>query len=225
METLSARLCRCQLLCRLPPEVVAREILPHGHCQEYQKGQFLITQQQRVDRLGLILSGRVHIVHLFADGSDSLMTVLTPGDFAGVDLVCTRTQLSPYFAMAASTVQVFYLPFSCLLALADPQCRLELQRQLLQLISNENMKKEYRIAILSQRGLRDRILAYLTMQASRLRRQTFAIAFSRDEMASYLCVNRSALSHELSRMEQEGLIRFHKNIFTLTAPALTEFQP
>lgn len=34
-------------------------------------------------------------------------------------------------------------------------------------------------------------------------------------MADFLCVNRSALSHELSRMEREGLIRFHKNQFTL----------
>ena len=225
MEWLAERIRRSELLNCLSLEAVERYILPQGHLQEYQKGQFLIAQQQKVNRLGLILSGRVHIVHLFADGSDSLMTVLTPGDFAGVDLVCTRTQLSPYFAMAASPVQVFYLPLSCLDILPDMQARLALQRQLLTLISNENMKKEYRIAILSQRGLRDRILAYLTMQATRLRRTTFAISFSREEMASYLRVNRSALSHELSRMEQEGLIRFRKNVFTLTAPELTEFLP
>ncbi len=83
------------------------------------------------------------------------------------------------------------------------------------LIANENIKKEYRLAILSQNGLRERITAYLSMQARRRGETSFSIPFSRDEMASFLCVNRSALSHELSLMQQEGLITFRKNTFTL----------
>ncbi len=59
------------------------------------------------------------------------------------------------------------------------------------------------------------MLVYLTMQAERRGTSTFRIPFSREELAAFLCVNRSALSHELSRMEAEGLIRFRKNEFTL----------
>ena len=88
--------------------------------------------------------------------------------------------------------------------------------RLLTWVSNENMKKEYRLAILSQKGLRERIWTYLTMQSLRLQRNAFAIPFTREEMAAFLCVNRSALSHELSRMQQEGLLTFHKNFFSLT---------
>ena len=91
--------------------------------------------------------------------------------------------------------------------------------RLLTLISHENMKKEYRLAILSQKGLRERIMTYLTMQAARRQTNTFSIPFSREELASFLCVNRSALSHELSRMEQEGLITFRKNVFSLLQSA------
>ena len=85
----------------------------------------------------------------------------------------------------------------------------------LTLISQENMKKEYRFAILSRKGLRERILTYLSMQSSKRHTNTVVIPFSREEMASYLCVNRSALSHELSQMQQEELIQFRKNTFTL----------
>jgi CRP-like cAMP-binding protein len=92
---------------------------------------------------------------------------------------------------------------------------MEIWRRLLTIISNENIRKHYRLAILSTRGLRDRILIYLSMQAGRAGNSTFSIPFSRDELASFLCVNRSALSHELSLMEQDGLIRFHKNEFSL----------
>jgi len=73
----------------------------------------------------------------------------------------------------------------------------------------------YRFAILSRKGLRERIETYLTMQASRRQTQTFTIPFSREELAAFLCVNRSTLSHELSKMQQEGLISFRKNEFTL----------
>ena len=88
-------------------------------------------------------------------------------------------------------------------------------RQLAVWISNGNIKKEYRLAILSQKGLRERILTYLTMQASRRQTTAFAIPFSREELAAYLCVNRSALSRELSLMQEEGLITFQKNHFRL----------
>ena len=90
-----------------------------------------------------------------------------------------------------------------------------LQRNLLTILSDSNLRKHYRLAILAQRGLRDRVLVYLTMQSERRGTHTFRIPFSREELAAFLCVNRSALSHELSRMEAEGLIRFRKNEFTL----------
>lgn len=76
-------------------------------------------------------------------------------------------------------------------------------------------EKEYRLAILSQKGLRERILTYLRMQAAKRGVDTFAIPFSREELADFLCVNRSALSHELSLLQQEGVIRFRKNEFTV----------
>ena len=34
-------------------------------------------------------------------------------------------------------------------------------------------------------------------------------------MADFLCVNRSALSHELSLMQKDGLIHYHRTEFTL----------
>lgn len=83
------------------------------------------------------------------------------------------------------------------------------------LISDENMRKEYRLAILFQKGIRDRIMTFLTMQANKRHTNTFSVPFSREEMASYLCVNRTCLSHELSLLEREGIIKFHRNVFTL----------
>ena len=201
----------------LPEESVLQEILPHGQLRKYQKEQSLIVPQEQVDHFGLILKGRVHILHLFSSGSSSLMNVVLPGSFVGLDLVATKRRSSPYYAIAASLTQVFYLPGDLITrpGILQEPLRISCLERLLFIISNENMKKEYRLAILSQKGIRERVITYLTMQSSRLHSSTFQIPFSRDEMASYLCVNRSALSHELSLMQREGLISFRKNVFTL----------
>ena len=56
----------------LPEEVMLREVLPHGQLQAYGKGQHLIQSQQVVNRFGVILSGRVNIMHIFPDGRHGL---------------------------------------------------------------------------------------------------------------------------------------------------------
>lgn len=217
MDSLLEILKKTELFVTLPDVVLTEEILPHSQLQTYRKGQFLIEPQQRMNKFGVILSGKVQILHLFPEGNYSLMSVLGPGEILGADLICTKSQLSPYHALAASGARVVFFPAELLTApghIREPW-RQDVVRQLLLLISQENMKKEYRLAILSQKGLRERIVTYLTMQSARRQQSTFTISFSREELAAYLCVNRSALSHELSRMQQEGLISFHKNVFTL----------
>lgn len=217
MADMISALKNTELFSGIPDKIIREEILPHGHLQEYQKGQFLIIPQQRIDHLGVILSGKIQILHIFVDGRYSLMNVLDTEDILAVDLVCTKKQLSPYHAMASTGAQVFWLPIAGFIRQGwlHEADRLRILHNILLLISNENMKKEYRLAILSQKGLRERIVSYLLMQSNRRRKTTFAISFSREELAAYLCVNRSALSHELSLMQEEGLITFRKNTFSL----------
>lgn len=200
-----------------PQEIIAEYLLPYRQVQEYRKDICLIRPQQKVSRFGILLSGKVNIMHIFMEGSYSLISSLRPGDILGADLIFTRSQLSPYHAQTAADTQIIYFPADLATqpGLLPDTWRAELNRRLAAWISNGNIKKEYRLSILSQRGLRERILMYLTMQASRRQTTSFAISFSREELAAYLCVNRSALSHELSLMQEEGLITFQKNHFRL----------
>lgn len=206
-----------QPFCGLPPDILAQKLLPHGKLQAFSAGEYIISLQEQVDRIGIVAKGEIHILQLFSDGGYSLMGTLRPSYILAADLICTRSRRSPYFAVSAIPSQVLFFPAELFLTpgtLSEPD-RLNILNRLLTLVSNENMRKYSRIAILSQKGLRERILTYLTMQADKRGSSAFEIPFTREELAAFLCVNRSALSHELSRMEQEGLIRFHKNAFTL----------
>lgn len=206
-------LSKCRLFQGLSPETLEGEILPRGKVRELERQAVLIAPGDRVDWFAVILRGKVQISQIFSDGTSSLMDALGPGYTLGADLVCTRSRRSPYYAAAAGEVRLLRFPGALLL---EPgETREVLRRNLLTILSDDNLRKHYRLAILAQRGLRDRVLVYLTMQAERRGTASFRIPFSREELAAFLCVNRSALSHELSRMEAEGLIRFRKNAFTL----------
>ncbi|WP_302777700.1 Crp/Fnr family transcriptional regulator [Anaerotruncus colihominis] len=216
MDEIQMTLQKCKLFMSFPPETLHRSILPHGKLREFQKNEIVIAPQQQVDWFAVLIRGQIHISQLFSDGGSSLMASLQPSFVLGGDLVCTQGQRSPYYAIATTPVQAMVFPVELLApALLPEEERQMIWERLMVLIAHENMRKFYRLAILSQRSLRSRILVYLTMQAGRRGTDTFRIPFSREELAAFLCVNRSALSRELGRLKQEGIIHFQRNQFTI----------
>ena len=157
MEIWLEELKKSELFSDFPEDVLANCVLPHRQIQEYRKGICLIRPQQKVSRFGILLSGKVNIMHIFLEGSYSLITSLRPGEILGADLIFTRSQLSPYHAVTAADTRIAYFPgeLANRPGMLPDIWRSELTRQLAVWISNGNIKKEYRLAILSQKGLRE----------------------------------------------------------------------
>ena len=217
MDQLVRILKKSPIFSELPEDVLKNKILPLGRQREVAKGNHLIYLQETCDSFGVILSGKVNLTHVYENGNYAIMGILEKSDLLGVDLACTRSRVSPYYAVAVQETKVFSFPISMVLhpGTLPEEIRLNILHRMLTFVADENIRKEYRLAILFQKGLRDRIMTFLTMQASKRKTNTFTVPFTRDEMASYLCVNRTCLSHELSLMEQEGILTFKRNTFTL----------
>jgi CRP-like cAMP-binding protein len=90
-----------------------------------------------------------------------------------------------------------------------------IKSNLLLIMANRNIRLHNKLSCVTRRKTRDKVLAYLSMMAKRAGSSTFEIPLSRQELADFLCVDRSALSSELSRMQNEGIIEFSRNRFTL----------
>ena len=217
MDSLLQLLKQTVFFCDLPDRVIERDILPLGQLVTVPKGAHLVMAQERLDTFGVIVEGKINIQYIEDNGNFRIMDILEKDDFFGLDLIYTKSRISPYHAVAGKTSRVLVFPVAMLLnqEVLPERLHLLLLKKLLLIVSNDNMRKEYRIAILSQKGLRERIMTFLTMQAAKRNTDSFTVPFSRNELAAYLCVNRTSLSHELSLMEQEGIIKFHRNHFTL----------
>lgn len=217
MEKISELLSEIKLFKDIPVNNIQEYIIPKGTVNTYEKDSCLFLAQERVDTIKIVISGKVNTFYYYADGSYSLASTVLPMRILALDLITTRTRISPYHAIAAEQTEIFSFPADVVLIPGDipENVRQVMLNQLMIMLSHLNLQKEKHLMVLSRNGLRDRIMTYLSLQAQQKNAFSFDIPFSREEMAAYLCVNRSALSHELSMMRKEGWIEFSKNCFTL----------
>ena len=82
-------------------------------------------------------------------------------------------------------------------------------------IADKNVQLMQKVKIISQKTLRDKILTYLSLQVRLQGSRRIELPLGRIGLAEYLCADRSALTRELVRMREEGIIEYHRNSFEL----------
>ena len=85
----------------------------------------------------------------------------------------------------------------------------------LRISARKNLLLSRRILHTSSKKIRGRLLSYLSHQAELQGSRYIDIPLNRQQLADYLSLDRSALSKELAKMKQDGLLDYHKNSFVL----------
>ena len=91
----------------------------------------------------------------------------------------------------------------------------QLIRNLLAISAQKNLQLSRRIFNTSSKSIRGRLLSYLSDQAVKNESERFDIPFNRQQLADYLCVDRSAMSAQLCALRDDGVLEFKKNHFIL----------
>ena len=86
---------------------------------------------------------------------------------------------------------------------------------LLGILWGKNLLLERRLEHVCRRSTREKLLAYLSDQARIHQSLEFDIPLNRQELADYLCVDRSAMSSELGKMRDEGILEFRREHFVM----------
>ena len=84
------------------------------------------------------------------------------------------------------------------------------------ILATKNYQLSKKITVISQHSTQEKLLTCLYDQAAIHGSKTFTLTWDRQALADYLCVERSAMSAELSKLQSRGKIKYHKNHFTLT---------
>ncbi|MDF2985371.1 MAG: cyclic nucleotide-binding protein [Eubacterium sp.] len=185
--------------------------------QEYYKNDIIFIADSKVSSVGIILSGSAQIVKEDVMGNRTIMSELAEGDIFGEAFACANINKIPVTVLTTTGCEVLFIQFNRIVTTCTSACGFHstLIKNMLQLIAQKNILLNNRMDILSQRTTREKLIAYFSMQMNKCGSNKFKIPFSRDELADFLCVNRSALSRELCNMRDEKLLAFNKNEFDI----------
>ncbi len=181
----------------------------------FKKNSLILKTGGKIDFLGVILGGNAVIKKTDSLGHTIVIEKLKMNDIFGHNIVCCGLDKSPVEIIAENECEVLFLPFEKVVTPCEKLCpyHLKLIKNIMKMISMRNLLLNDKIDIIGKKTTRDKILAFL--ESYRNEERVFSVPYSREEMAKFLCVDRSAMSRELCRMRDDGILRFHKNHFEL----------
>lgn len=195
--------------------------------ERYAKDSLIFHMGDTTERMGIVLSGGVNILRTDLWGRQSILDHVSPGEVFGETYACLGGEPLMVDAAAAGETEILFLRIRKLMT-EDPgserkaketpsgeNARRRLLQNMLYVMTGKNLNLARKINHITPRSIRGRIESYLSGEALRRKSVEFDIPFNRQQMADYLLVDRSALSAELSRMQEEGLLTFRKNHFLL----------
>ena len=211
-----AWLCQTPLFRGISPGDTAALLKDLGaQARRYAKGAVILRAGDPVRSLGLVLSGSVLIARDDFWGSTTVLARVEPGQIFAETYACTPGEPLMVRVSAADPAEILFVRMDRILSGAADASQDTLVRNLLTLFAQKNLMLSRKIFHTAPKTIRGRVLSYLSEQAVRAGSRRFAIPFDRQQLADYLGVDRSALSHELGKLQKEGLLRVEKNRFEL----------
>jgi CRP-like cAMP-binding protein len=192
----------------------------------YKKDAYVFWAESETGYFGIVLSGSVIIVEDDFWGDRSIIERVERGGLIGAAFSFSGITKLPVSVIATEDSEVLLINSGRIGVTCSSACpfHTRLINNLLRNMAQKNALLLRKIEHLSRRSTREKLLSYLSSQVSKARKNekfrepgtvTFEIPFNRQELADYLALDRSAMSSELCRMRDEGILEFKKNKFTL----------
>ncbi|MCL1912811.1 MAG: Crp/Fnr family transcriptional regulator [Eubacteriaceae bacterium] len=181
----------------------------------YKKGDVILLSGNTVNFVGLVLSGSVKVIKEGIGGNIIILTELSVSEVFAEVFACAGIDHSPVTVQASEDVEILFIDYRKIITVCSSACpfHARLIENMLKLIAHKNLALNQKIDILSKRTTREKLICFLDYQRGAAKK--FSIPYSREEMAHYLCVDRSAMSNELCKMRDEGILKFSKNLFEI----------
>ena len=210
----------CRLLKDLGEDGFAR-ICECMHAKELKlrNKETFIVEFDPPNRIGIVVTGAVRLTRQRLDGGRNVLETIQPNDVFGTTYVFRDAPTMGISMSAVGETAVVLLEIEKITRPCHKVCAAHLQfvKNLLTVMSQKTFALKQKLRILSQRTIRARLMLFLQIRAKRAKSNEFEIPFDRQALADYLCVDRSALSAELSKLRKERKVESVKNRFKLLA--------
>jgi CRP-like cAMP-binding protein len=186
----------------------------------YKKGDFMLTAGSPLRLVGIMLSGQAVVSRDDILGNRMVIAALSPPQLYAESLACAGVKTSPVNVEAVTDAEVLQIAFDKIIRTCSSCCSHHnaLVKNMLNVVAQKNLEMSEKLDHLARKTTRQKLASYLLSQAARAGSSRFEIGLDRQALADYLCVNRSALSRELSGISDMGILTYHRSQFVIRDP-------
>ena len=185
--------------------------------KEYKKGEYILREGEHISDIFILVEGKIHIQKDDYWGNRSILSVISVGEMFGEGYAAPESGALLNDVVAVEDSSVLFFDVKRILTTCSSACRFHnmIVQNMFFAISDKNRKLVQKLGHMSGRTTRTKLISYLSEEAKRQGSSAFTVPFNRQQLADYLCVDRSAMSNELCKMRDEGMIKFEKSRFEL----------
>lgn len=185
--------------------------------KKYKKGATILHAGSVTKRMGLVLEGSVTIENNDVWGNRTIFSHVGKNQFFAETYGLLANEPMLVDVVANEDCHILFLSIGSLgRGFPDHESWIaKIMNNLLMISTQKNLTLSGRIFHTAPKTIRGRVMSYLNSVSIQKGMTEFDIPFDRQQMADYLNLDRTALSKELRKMKDDGLIDFHKNHFHL----------
>ena len=215
MEQIYPALRKCGYFDQIPEEKYPNVLrCLQASRKRFQKEESILNVGDCSQMTGVVISGVAEVAFYDENGNQINVNHLTSGEVFGVELACSDLAASPVQLRAITDCEVLLLNMDSLFDKMEKPCpyKMRVATNLLRIFARQTMFLNLKLRIMGQKRLRDKLKVYLQSQRPQID-GTIVLPYNRNELANFVYVDRSALSRELSRMQQEGILTYQGSVF------------
>lgn len=191
------------------------------HCslcetKEFQADEVITTFLLRRNQFCILLEGEAQLITYDSEGNKKILYYYKKNDIFGEALfkVYMNKEL---FVLAKKKCKVLFYPYDTAENCTESSCifHIEILRNLPDLILHNIAKQNFRMILLTYKGVRDKLLTYFNYLSIESASKTIELPFSLTDLADYLMIERTAMMRELKRLKDEKIIKKVKNKIVL----------
>lgn len=191
----------------------------NSYIKNYSNDEYVFFSGDEINHVGIILSGSAEIIKENLAGSRHIMAFLKPANIFAEGIVCTPNRISSVTIRAKEDSSILFIPYERITKSCGNSCNFHIQliQNMMLILGQKNYTLNNKIELLTLKGMREKIAAYLLTESKNNNSLSFQIIPNRSELAEYLNVSRTSMCRELARMKEEKLIDYYQNSFKIVS--------
>lgn len=190
----------------------------------FQKNEQIVKQGDLIEDVVLIVKGGAIAENIDLLGNVNIVSELERGDVYGLECAVAQEEVFRDTLVANQKTLVLFMNKHRIINPCFNRCKRHenVVKNIMKLVAESHIKLLDKLTHMSRKTTREKLLSYLIAESKKSRNEYFEIPFNKTELANYLSVDRSAMSTELNKMKEEGIIDFDKKRYRILEHKLKE---